>query len=152
MKAKTKKHALELQAALVALPDQALADLLARCVDKALDADEDWLEYWDEIRFRCGFQLESEESGKRYGSWADWEAAEPDCASTGFVAPAPAQLKAIVAGMTPGQMLEVVAPILQTGRDAIPLAFAWGPADKAEFHERLLWHLKDLARREPPQP
>ena len=152
MKAKTKKHALELQAALVALPNQALVKLLDRCLEKALDADEDWLEYWDEIQFRCGYQLESGDSGKRYRSWAELEAEEPDAPSVEFVAPAPAQLKAIVAGMTPGQMLEVVAPILQTGRDAIPLAFAWGPADKAEFHERLLWHLKDLARREPPQP
>jgi hypothetical protein len=151
VKSKTKNLTQQVRDGLLALSDKVLIESL----DEWFDCDSEPLEWIDEYRYQLGYQVQSDETETIYASFEELDKAEPDGASTSWVAPDINALRTTLSTFSVEQFYHTVIGLASMALADKASEEAWGSppflaaSDGYDFMHCLTLHLHTKAQRKP---
>jgi hypothetical protein len=110
MKGKTKTLTQQVQAALLALPNDILMQTIAEWLDLA-DEQLAYLDWSDEFRYALGYRVQSDETEKIYASFDELYEAEPDGMCASWVIPKVDELRYLLSNLPVEEFYHTVISI-----------------------------------------
>jgi hypothetical protein len=153
MKGQTKHLTGQVRAALLALPDTVLMEILAQWLD---GVDEQLLDWSDECRSALGYRIQSDETNKLYASFEELGQAEPEGACGSWMVPDAQTLRTILGNLSLEQFYHTMIALASEVLAEQASEEAWGvppsvASDGYDFMRSLTVHLRYQALRRPEQ-
>jgi hypothetical protein len=151
MKGQTKNLIGQVRGALLALPDTVLMETFARWLD---GVDAQLLDWSDECRYALGYRIQSNETGKIYGSFEELERAEPDGVCASWMVPDTETLRTVLGNLSIEQFYHTVIALASEALADQASEEAWGSppslvSDGYDFMRCLAVHLRSQALYRP---